>query len=65
MALFETHTGLKLRWKNQRITLEGDNIKVLYPLRGETYDKHMAAGIYAKVKSMYKGRELTDPKDEE
>ncbi len=58
MTDWPTHTGLTLRWdeKEKVVTLNGDRMKLLYPLEGETYDPAKAAKVFADIQSHYQTR---------
>lgn len=57
MATYETHVGLLLRWENERVTIEGDRVKLLYPI-DEDYDAAEAQAVYDAVQEHYEQRKF-------
>ena len=55
MTEFTTHTGLILRWDKEEkvVTLNGDRMKLLYPLDGETYSETGAKKVFDDIKAHY------------
>ena len=56
MPTFDTQRGLTLRWENERVTLEGERVKVLYPVGDEVYNLGTAKSVYDAVKAHYEAR---------
>ena len=58
MPSFETHVGLTLKWNpdEKRVTLEGENVKLLYPIFGEEPSPVGAKAVYDQVVEHYTER---------
>ena len=67
MPSFETHVGLTLNWDPaaQRVTLVGENVKLLYPIFGEDYDTIGAKAVYDQVVAHYQQRKAAFDDDEQ
>lgn len=59
MPTFETHVGLTLRHENERVTIEGERVKLLYPLGDEEYEARIGTQVFNAVKAHYVEREKT------
>ncbi len=62
MTDWPTHTGLILRWDKEEkcVSLNGDRMKLLYPLGNEVYDPAKAKEVFEATKSHFEERAKTE-----
>ena len=59
-VVYKTHVGLTLRHspEQERVTIEGAAVKVLYPFPGEEYNEAEAQAEFKRVKAHYERRDM-------